>query len=96
MLSLINTLSNEGGGSGNIFRQDDLKKPPKVLEPYCGPKTRDIRYCDNDYDCRYSDEFCKYEAEEDQTDEEVDQSTVSGICTTDLSLYENYTCPENV
>eukprot|EP00347_Sterkiella_histriomuscorum_P005416 403356699 len=30
----------------------------KVLAPWCGPKTLDIRFCENDEECRYSDEYC--------------------------------------
>ena len=30
----------------------------KVLMPYCGPKTKNIRFCINDQECKYSDEFC--------------------------------------
>ena len=51
----------------------------KVLQPHCGPKTKDIRFCDQGLDeqCRYSDEMC------------VDQR-----CQVDASLYENFKCTD--
>ena len=32
----------------------------KRFEPYCGPRTKDIRFCREDDDCRYSDEECRH------------------------------------
>eukprot|EP00347_Sterkiella_histriomuscorum_P007166 403350008 len=51
----------------------------KVLTYYCGPKTLDIRFCQNDEECKYSDEFCDAE----------------GLCMTDFSLYVDDPCGWN-
>ncbi|CDW82337.1 UNKNOWN [Stylonychia lemnae] len=50
----------------------------KIFAPYCGPKTRDIRFCEKDEDCRYSDEYCGTEQ----------------ICQTQTSLYDMDPCKD--
>ena len=50
----------------------------KVLEVYCGPKTRDIRFCtSSDEECKYPDEYC-----------DISQ----GLCLVDQSLYVDDPC----
>eukprot|EP00347_Sterkiella_histriomuscorum_P020873 403336139 len=47
--------------------------------PYCGYRGFGVRICQNDSDCRYSDEFCN----------DVN------LCARDLSLYYNDPCHRN-
>lgn len=35
-----------------------LIEAKKILKPYCGPKTMDIRFCELSDHCGYSDEIC--------------------------------------
>eukprot|EP00347_Sterkiella_histriomuscorum_P016716 403352125 len=48
----------------------------RELEPYCGAKTKDIRFCRYLNDCEYSDEYCSDE----------------GVCVVDEQLYIDDPC----
>lgn len=59
-----------------LFSMSYAEYSDKIFAPYCGPKTSDVRYCNYDQDCKYSDEYCAAER----------------VCTVNKPLYDKDPC----